>query len=133
MTQELKWGEHEGINWSGGTPAHPSFCQVRREQERGKLRVWIAFAVADPAMPAPLLPLLLRTLMSRLLLPATRLARRHLLPLLRRLARRLGSQDVREALLGCLLFILSQSRPPDAEEVSRVAGQERRERLAPPK
>ncbi|XP_019686213.2 protein myomixer [Felis catus] len=88
-------------------------------------------------MPAPLLPLLLRTLMSRLLLPATRLARRHLLPLLRRLARRLarrlGSQDVREALLGCLLFILSQSRPPDAEEVSRVAGQERRERLAPPK
>ncbi|XP_029799166.1 protein myomixer [Suricata suricatta] len=81
-------------------------------------------------MPIPLLPLLLRTLMSHLLLPATRLARRHLLPLLRRLARRLGSQDVREALLGCLLFILSQSRPPDAEEVSRVAGQERRERLA---
>ncbi|XP_039087055.1 protein myomixer [Hyaena hyaena] len=84
-------------------------------------------------MPVPLLPLLLRTLMSHLLLPATRLARQHLLPLLRRLARRLGSRDVREALLGCLLFILSQSRPPDAEEVSRVAGQERREKLAPPK
>lgn len=101
------------------------------EQERGKPRVWIAFTVTDPAMPAPLLPLLLRTLLSRLLLPAARLARRHFLPLLRRLARRLGSQDVREALLGCVLLILSQRHPPDAEEASRVAGQERRERLAP--
>ncbi|XP_045861542.1 protein myomixer [Meles meles] len=82
-------------------------------------------------MPAPLLPLLLRTLLSRLLLPAARLARRHFLPLLRRLARRLGSQDVREALLGCVLFILSQRHPPDAEEASRVASRERRERLAP--
>ncbi|XP_030895503.1 protein myomixer [Leptonychotes weddellii] len=84
-------------------------------------------------MPVPLLPLLLRTLTGRLLLPAARLARRHLLPLLRRLARRLGSQDVRDALLGCVLFVLSQRRPPDAEEASRAAGQERRERLAPRK
>ncbi|XP_025746179.1 protein myomixer [Callorhinus ursinus] len=83
-------------------------------------------------MPVPLLPLLLRALVGRLLLPAARLARRHLLPLLRRLARRLGSQDVREALLGCVLFVLSQRHPPDAEEASRAAGQERRERLAPP-
>ena len=49
---------------------------------------------------------------------------------LRRLARRLGSQDLREALLGCLLFVLSQRRPPDAGEASRVARLERRERLA---
>ncbi|KAM8777415.1 protein myomixer [Rhynchonycteris naso] len=84
-------------------------------------------------MPAPLLPLLLRTLLSRLLLPAARLARQRLLPLLRRLARRLGSQDVREALLGCLLFVLSQRHQPDGGEASRVARPERRERLAPPK
>lgn len=84
-------------------------------------------------MPAPLLPLLLRTLLSRLLLPAARLARQHLLPLLRRLAHRLGSQDIREALLGCLLFILSQRHRPDAGETSRVAHPERRERLAPQK
>ncbi|XP_057556392.1 protein myomixer isoform X2 [Hippopotamus amphibius kiboko] len=81
-------------------------------------------------MPAPLLPLLLRTLLARLLLPAARLARQHLLPLLRRLARRLGSQDTREALLGCLLFVLSQRHPPDAGEASGVARLERRERLA---
>ncbi|XP_020954451.1 protein myomixer [Phacochoerus africanus] len=84
-------------------------------------------------MPAPLLPLLLRTLLARLLLPAARLARRHLLPLLRRLARRLGSQDMREALLGCLVFLLSQRHPPDdaaaAGEASRVARLERRERI----
>nr|XP_035938656.1 protein myomixer isoform X1 [Halichoerus grypus] len=103
------------------------------EQERGKPRAWIASTVPDPAMPVPLLPLLLRTLAGRLLLPAARLARRHLLPLLRRLARRLGSQDVRDALLGCVLFVLSQRRPPDAEEASRAAGQERRDRLAPPR
>uniref|UniRef100_A0A8C6D4G8 Myomixer, myoblast fusion factor n=1 Tax=Moschus moschiferus TaxID=68415 RepID=A0A8C6D4G8_MOSMO len=84
-------------------------------------------------MPAPLLPLLLRTLLARLLLPAAHLARQHLLPLLRRLARRLGSRDLREALLGCLLFVLSQRRPPDAGEASRVARLERRERLASPK
>ncbi|XP_031290476.1 protein myomixer [Camelus dromedarius] len=84
-------------------------------------------------MPAPLLPLLLRTLLARLLMPAVRLARRHLLPLLRRLARRLGSQDMREALLGCLLFILSQRHQPDAGEPSKVARLERRERLAPQK
>ncbi|XP_077018046.1 protein myomixer [Tamandua tetradactyla] len=84
-------------------------------------------------MPAPLLPLLLRALLSRLLLPAARLARQHLLPLLGRLARRLGSQDMREALLGCLLFVLSQRHPPDAQEPSRVAHPERRERLAHPK
>ncbi|XP_027806181.2 protein myomixer [Marmota monax] len=84
-------------------------------------------------MPAPLLPLLLRGLLSRLLLPAARLARQHLLPLLRRLARRLSSQDVREALLGCLLFILSQRHPPDAGETSRVDRLERRERLGPQK
>lgn len=117
----------------GGSLPIPSFCQVRMEQERGKPRVWIASTVPEPTMPAPLLPLLLRTLLSRLLLPAARMARRRLLPLLRQLARRLGSQDVREALLGCVLFVLSQRRPPDAEEASRVAGQERRERLAPPK
>ncbi|XP_024898305.1 protein myomixer [Pteropus alecto] len=80
-------------------------------------------------MPVPLLPLLLRMLLSRLLLPAARLARQHLLPLLRRLARRLGSQNTREALLGCLLFVFSQGHPPDAEEASRVARPERRERL----
>ncbi|XP_037375709.1 protein myomixer [Talpa occidentalis] len=84
-------------------------------------------------MPAPLLPLLLRMLLSRLLLPIARLTRRHLLPLLRRLARRLGSQDMREALLGCLLFILSQRHSPDAGEASSKAHPERRERLAPPK
>ncbi|EPQ04443.1 protein myomixer [Myotis yumanensis] len=84
-------------------------------------------------MPAPLLPLLLRMLLSRLLLPAARLARQHLLPLLRRLARRLGSQDLREALLSCLLFILSQRHQPDTGEASRVARPERRERLAPQK
>ncbi|XP_042636258.1 protein myomixer [Orycteropus afer afer] len=84
-------------------------------------------------MPAPLLPLLLRGLLSRLLLPAARLARQRLLPLLRRLARHLGSQDIREALLGCLLFVLSQRHPPDAAEASRVAHAERRERLAPQK
>ncbi|XP_075410204.1 protein myomixer [Tenrec ecaudatus] len=80
-------------------------------------------------MPVPLLSVLL----SRLLLPAARLARQHLLPLLRRLARRLGSQDIREALLGCLLFVLSQRHPPDAGEASGVARSEKRERLAPPK
>lgn len=84
-------------------------------------------------MPAPLLPLLLRVLLSRLLLPAARLARQHLLPLLRRLARRLGSQDLREALLSCLLFLLSQRHQPDTGEASRVAHPERRERLAPQK
>ncbi|KAL2791907.1 protein myomixer precursor [Daubentonia madagascariensis] len=84
-------------------------------------------------MPAPLLPLLLRVLLSRLLLPAARLARQYLLPLLRRLARRLGSQDMREALLGCLLFILSQRHPPDAGEASRVDHLERKERLGPQK
>ncbi|KAG8512093.1 Equilibrative nucleoside transporter 1 [Galemys pyrenaicus] len=69
-------------------------------------------------MPAPLLPLLLRTLLSRLLLPVARLARQHLLPLLRRLARRLGSQDMREALLGCLLDKLgplNNAGPPAAK------------------
>ncbi|XP_023368519.1 protein myomixer [Otolemur garnettii] len=80
-------------------------------------------------MPAPLLPLLLRVLLSRLLLPAARLARQYLLPLLRRLAHRLDSQDMREALLGCLLFILSQRHPPDAGEASRVDRLERKERL----
>nr|XP_021531752.1 uncharacterized LOC101929726 homolog [Aotus nancymaae]XP_021531753.1 uncharacterized LOC101929726 homolog [Aotus nancymaae] len=84
-------------------------------------------------MPAPLLPLLLRLLLSRLLLPAARLARQYLLPLLRRLARRLGSQDTREALLGCLLFILSQRHSPDAGEASRMDRLERRERLGPQK
>ncbi|XP_036103720.1 protein myomixer [Molossus molossus] len=84
-------------------------------------------------MPAPLLPLLLRMLLSRLLLPAARLARQHLLPLLRQLARRLGSRDVREALLGCLLFVLSQRHSPDTGEISRGARPERRERLAPQK
>lgn len=84
-------------------------------------------------MPAPLLPLLLRMLLSRLLLPAARLARQHLLPLLRRLARRLGSQDLREALLSCLLFILSQRHQPDSGEAPSVARPERRERLAPQK
>uniref|UniRef100_A0A8C9AAM9 Myomixer, myoblast fusion factor n=1 Tax=Prolemur simus TaxID=1328070 RepID=A0A8C9AAM9_PROSS len=84
-------------------------------------------------MPVPLLPLLLRVLLSRLLLPAARLARQYLLPLLRRLARRLGSQDTREALLGCLLFILSQRHRPDAGEASRVDHLERKERLGSPK
>ncbi|CAK6446941.1 unnamed protein product [Pipistrellus nathusii] len=84
-------------------------------------------------MPAPLLPFLLRMLLSRLLLPAARLARRHLLPLLRRLARRLGSWDLREALLSCLLFLLSQRHQPDSGEASRAARPERRERVAPQK
>ncbi|KAM5327095.1 protein myomixer [Glossophaga mutica] len=84
-------------------------------------------------MPVPLLPLLLRMLLSRLLLPAARLARQHLLPLLRQLARRLGSQGMREALLGCLLFVLSQRHPPDAGVASRAANPERRGRLAPEK
>ncbi|XP_043859344.1 protein myomixer [Dromiciops gliroides] len=66
-------------------------------------------------MPVPLLPLLLRTLLSRLLLPAARLARKHLVPLLRRLAQRLGSQETRQALLGCLLYALSLRNQPDAE------------------
>ncbi|ELW65617.1 Equilibrative nucleoside transporter 1 [Tupaia chinensis] len=78
-------------------------------------------------MPAPLFPLLLRMLSARLLLPAARLARQYLVPLLRRLARRLGSQDLREALLGCLLFVLSQRHPPDAAEASPVDRRERRE------
>ncbi|XP_038616668.1 protein myomixer [Tachyglossus aculeatus] len=65
-------------------------------------------------MPAPLLPLLLRTLLSRLLLPAARLARQRLLPLARRLARRLRSEDTRRALLSCLVFALNLRRPPDA-------------------
>ncbi|KAM6182709.1 protein myomixer [Erethizon dorsatum] len=77
-------------------------------------------------MPAPLLPLLLRTLLSRLLLPAARLARQHLLPLLHRLAQRLGSQDMRDAVLGCLLLILSQRHPPDTREDSRVDPEEER-------
>ncbi|KAM6185518.1 protein myomixer [Rhynchocyon petersi] len=80
-------------------------------------------------MPAPLLSLLLRALLSRLLLPAARLARQYLLPLLRRLAHRLGSQDIQQALLGCLVLILSQRHPPDAEEMSRVARSERREKF----
>ncbi|XP_060045865.1 protein myomixer [Erinaceus europaeus] len=84
-------------------------------------------------MPAPLLPLLLRMLLSRLLLPAARLARQHLLPLLRRVAHRLGAQDLREALLGCLLFLLSQRQQPDDGEVSKGAHLERRERLPPKK
>ncbi|XP_027627873.1 protein myomixer [Tupaia chinensis] len=84
-------------------------------------------------MPAPLFPLLLRMLSARLLLPAARLARQYLVPLLRRLARRLGSQDLREALLGCLLFVLSQRHPPDAAEASPVDRRERRERLGPQK
>ncbi|XP_023576198.1 protein myomixer [Octodon degus] len=78
-------------------------------------------------MPAPLLPLLLRTLLSRLLLPLARLARQHLLPLLRRLAHRLGSQDTRDAVLGCLLLILSQQHPPDAREAPRVDLEEQKE------
>ncbi|KAM4834728.1 protein myomixer [Thomomys bottae] len=88
---------------------------------------------AHPGMPAPLLPVLLRALLSRLLLPLARVARQHLLPLLRRLAHRLGSQNVREALLGCLLFILSQQHPPEAEEASRMDQRDRRERLGPQK
>ncbi|XP_062952133.1 protein myomixer [Cynocephalus volans] len=84
-------------------------------------------------MPAPLLPLLLRVLLSRLLLPAARLASHYLLSLLRRLARRLGSQDMREILLGCLLFVLSQRHPSDAGEASRVDRTERREKLGPQK
>lgn len=84
-------------------------------------------------MPVPVLPMLVRTLLARLLLPAARLARQHLLPLLRRLAQRLGSHDMRDALLGCLLFVLSQRHPPDAEEASRVARPERRGRLSPQK
>ncbi|XP_054992445.1 protein myomixer [Sorex araneus] len=86
-------------------------------------------------MPAPLLPLLLRMLLSRLLLPAARLARQHLLALLRGLASRLHSHNMREALLGCLLFILSQRHPPEAAaaEASRGAHAERKDRLAPPK
>ncbi|XP_020012665.1 protein myomixer [Castor canadensis] len=84
-------------------------------------------------MPAPMFPLLLRALVSRLLLPAVRLARQHLLPLLRQLARRLGSQDIRETVLGCLLFILSQQHPPDSGEATRVDRPERRERLGPQK
>eukprot|EP00073_Rattus_norvegicus_P050062 XP_017452415.1 PREDICTED: uncharacterized LOC101929726 homolog isoform X1 [Rattus norvegicus] len=86
-----------------------------------------------PAMPVPLLPLMLRSLLSRLLLPVARLARQHLLPLLRRLARRLSSQDVREALLSCLLFVLSQQQPPDSGETSRVDHSQRKERLGPRK
>ncbi|KAM8998726.1 protein myomixer [Sarcophilus harrisii] len=66
-------------------------------------------------MPVPLLPLLLRTLLSRLLLPTARLARKHLVPLLRRLAQRLGSQETRQALLGCLLYVLSVRNQPDTE------------------
>ncbi|XP_055982370.1 protein myomixer [Sorex fumeus] len=87
-------------------------------------------------MPAPLLPLLLRMLLSRLLLPAARLARQHLLPLLRGLASRLRSQSLREALLGCLLFILSQRHPPGAAATAEASGgarPERKDRLAPPK
>ncbi|XP_023422417.1 protein myomixer [Cavia porcellus] len=84
-------------------------------------------------MPAPLLPLLVRTLLSRLLLPAARLARQHLLPLLRRLAQRLGSQDTRDAVLGCLLLVLSQQHPPDAREASRVDPEEQKERRGPRK
>ncbi|XP_049621172.1 protein myomixer [Suncus etruscus] len=85
-------------------------------------------------MPVPLLPLLLRMFLSRLLLPAARLVRRHLLPLLYGLARRLSSQDMREALLGCVLFILSQRHQPDAaEETPRIARPERRERIDTPK
>ncbi|XP_031203639.1 protein myomixer [Mastomys coucha] len=85
-------------------------------------------------MPVPLLPLVLRSLLSRLLLPVARLARQHLLPLLRRLARRLSSHDVREALLSCLLFVLSQQQPPsDSGEASRVDHSQRKERLGPQK
>lgn len=96
-------------------------------------------------MPVPLLPLLLRSLLSRLRLPVVglarqhlvpllrRLARQHLLPLLRRLARRLSSQDMREALLGCLLFVLRQQQPPDAGETSRVDHSQRKPRLGPQK
>ncbi|KFO36199.1 protein myomixer [Fukomys damarensis] len=83
-------------------------------------------------MPAPLLMLLLRTLRSRLL-PAARLARQHLLPLLRRLAQCLRSQDVRDTVLGCLLFILSQRHSPDAGEASGADPEERRERRGPRK
>ncbi|KAL7987458.1 hypothetical protein Chor_006377 [Crotalus horridus] len=55
-------------------------------------------------MPAPLLALLLlRTLLTRLLL----LARKRLLPLLRRLRARLTSQQSREAILTCLLCLLN--------------------------
>ncbi|XP_021005792.1 protein myomixer [Mus caroli] len=84
-------------------------------------------------MPVPLLPMVLRSLLSRLLLPVARLARQHLLPLLRRLARRLSSQDMREALLSCLLFVLSQQQPPDSGEASRVDRSQRKERLGPQK
>ncbi|XP_017652630.1 protein myomixer [Nannospalax galili] len=83
-------------------------------------------------MPAPLLPMLLRSLLSRLLLPAVRLARQHLLPLLRRLAHQLSSQNMREALLGCLLLVLSQQHPQDAGEASRV-DLPQKERLGPQK
>ncbi|XP_042528052.1 protein myomixer [Dipodomys spectabilis] len=80
-------------------------------------------------MPAPLLPLLLRVLLSRLLLPLARAARQHLLPLLRGLAHRLGSQNMREAVLGCLLFILSHQHPPEAGDTSRMDRRDRRERV----
>ncbi|XP_027241199.1 protein myomixer-like [Cricetulus griseus] len=84
-------------------------------------------------MPAPLLPMLFRSLLSCLLLPVARLARQHLLPLLCQLACQLSSQDKREALQGCLLFVLSLQQPPDAGEASRVDHSQRKERLGPQK
>lgn len=61
-------------------------------------------------MPAPLLALLLlRTLLTRLLL----LARKRLLPLLRRLRARLTSQQSREAILTCLLCLLNLRKKVD--------------------
>ncbi|XP_048203501.1 protein myomixer [Perognathus longimembris pacificus] len=87
-------------------------------------------------MPAPLLPLLLRALLSRLLPPLARAARRRLRPprpLLRRLAQRLRSRAAREALLGCLLLVLSQPQPPEAAEPSPAGRRERGAGLGAPK
>lgn len=62
------------------------------------------------SMPAPpLAALLLRTLLARLL----PLARKRLLPPLRRLGRRLRSRESRQALLTCLLCLLNLRKKVD--------------------
>lgn len=62
------------------------------------------------SMPAPPLAApLLRALLARLL----PLARRRLLPPLRRLGRRLCSQESRQALLTCLLCLLNLRKKAD--------------------
>lgn len=71
-------------------------------------------AGSGASMPAPPLAVpLLRALLARLLARLLPLARKRLLPPLRRLGRRLRSRESRQALLTCLLCLLNLRKKVD--------------------